>query len=157
MKYTCTKCNKEKEDVDFYNRKDRPKGKSATCKTCSNKRWQDYKKNNPEKIAKNFQNWKSKPKNQIRLKTLWKKRDSKVRKELSLFLKDYKSNNPCMDCKIQYPYYVMDFDHRPGEIKIACVGRIEKFKTIDKLTQEITKCDLVCSNCHRIRTHDRLK
>ena len=61
---------------------------------------------------------------------------------------------PCMDCGIQYPYYVMDMDHRPGEIK---VGHPSKLCThgIQKLLDEIAKCDVVCANCHRIRTYNR--
>ena len=61
---------------------------------------------------------------------------------------------PCMDCGIQYPPYVMDFDHRdPSQKKftIATIGR----HTIAELLDEISKCDVVCSNCHRIREHDR--
>ena len=28
-------------------------------------------------------------------------------------------NRPCADCGVQYPYYVMDLDHRPGIAKRA--------------------------------------
>jgi hypothetical protein len=54
-----------------------------------------------------------------------------------------------------YPPYVMDFDHvrdkKSFEIGIA-VGRN---KPLAKLLPEIEKCDVVCSNCHRVRTHNR--
>lgn len=62
---------------------------------------------------------------------------------------------PCADCKIQYPPYVMDFDHVRGtklfNISVAFANRYP----IDKTLAEIAKCDVVCSNCHRIRTHQR--
>jgi hypothetical protein len=56
---------------------------------------------------------------------------------------------PCMDCGIQYPFYVMDFDHRDPSEKTINVGTARsKSKTIE----EIEKCDVVCANCHRERT-----
>lgn len=61
---------------------------------------------------------------------------------------------PCMDCEIIYPPYVMDFDHVRGE-KLRNVSNYGGFSSPVKLLEEIEKCDLVCSNCHRIRTHDR--
>jgi hypothetical protein len=58
---------------------------------------------------------------------------------------------PCVDCGVQYPYYVMDFDHVRGEKRFALSQHQARgLKLID---EEIAKCDLVCANCHRIRTH----
>ena len=67
----------------------------------------------------------------------------------------YKRGKPCADCQQCYPHYVMDFDHVRGE-KIANVADIMRVNmSRKKLWDEIAKCDLVCSNCHRIRTHER--
>lgn len=63
-------------------------------------------------------------------------------------------NVPCADCGIRYPYYMMDFDHRPDEEKIYTISRALTL-TVDKLLIEIEKCDVVCANCHRKRTHER--
>lgn len=64
---------------------------------------------------------------------------------------------PCMDCGIAYPPYVMDFDHRPGEVKMFHVGKMRVNGTRwEKVLAEIAKCDLVCSNCHRARTASRM-
>lgn len=64
-------------------------------------------------------------------------------------------SRPCADCGIQYPYYVMDFDHRDGEEKLFELNSVAR-KTIPWILREIEKCDVVCSNCHRERTHRRL-
>ena len=64
-------------------------------------------------------------------------------------------NKPCADCGIQYPYYVMDFDHVRGE-KIKAVGHLSWNAGLKRILAEIAKCDLVCSNCHRERTQKRL-
>lgn len=59
---------------------------------------------------------------------------------------------PCLDCGVEYPSYVMDFDHRPGVKKLSNVGRMMTCGSWTKLLAEIDKCDIVCSNCHRERT-----
>ena len=59
---------------------------------------------------------------------------------------------PCVDCGIRYPPYVMDFDHRDPATKKKAVSRIH---SIQMAADEIAKCDLVCANCHRERTHQQ--
>jgi len=48
----------------------------------------------------------------------------------------------------------MDFDHRPGEVKVDSVTRLVMHPP-SVLSAEIAKCDLICANCHRIRTRKR--
>lgn len=57
---------------------------------------------------------------------------------------------PCADCGIQYPPYVMDFDHVRGE-KIAAPGLL--YTQVEAFQIEIAKCEVVCANCHRERTY----
>ena len=59
---------------------------------------------------------------------------------------------PCMDCGGTFPYYVMDFDHREG--KSFTLGKYREMGK-QQILQEIEKCDVVCSNCHRVRTATR--
>lgn len=66
------------------------------------------------------------------------------------------NESECMDCGISNPI-VLDFDHRPGTnkqftISKAVAGSTRSWKAIQ---QEIEKCDIVCANCHRIRTATR--
>lgn len=63
-------------------------------------------------------------------------------------------NKPCADCKKRYPYYVMSFDHR--ENKKFNVAQAVRRTSLPKLLEEIKKCDVVCMNCHQIRTFKRL-
>ena len=81
-----------------------------------------------------------------------------VRKQkefLARYIKEIKEKNPCIDCKIWYPYYVMDFDHVRGR-KHKNVSELIDSLSKKKIDEEIAKCEIVCSNCHRVRTHDRL-
>lgn len=61
---------------------------------------------------------------------------------------------PCMDCGGSFPFYVMDLDHVRG-IKKGGVGEMVMVNgvTLADFLAEIAKCDPVCANCHRIRTH----
>ena len=79
------------------------------------------------------------------------------RQKMKDHVREFKEK-PCADCGNSYPYYVMDFDHRPGTKKLFEVAdylREKVVSTYEKLDAEIAKCDVVCSNCHRIRTHER--
>lgn len=67
---------------------------------------------------------------------------------------DYK-NRPCADCGQSFPSYVMDLDHVCGT-KVADVSHLVSMGRPWKVIEaEIRKCEVVCANCHRIRTHVR--
>ncbi len=61
---------------------------------------------------------------------------------------------PCTDCGKAYPPYVMDFDHRDPSIKGAEINHLLNKTTAPwaRVLEEIAKCDVVCVNCHRLRT-----
>ena len=77
-------------------------------------------------------------------------REAKERKRA--FLRAVKAQ-PCADCRVQFPYYVMQFDHVRG------IKRFElsdgDTRSLDALVTEVEKCDVVCANCHATRTHVR--
>jgi hypothetical protein len=70
------------------------------------------------------------------------------------YINSVKKDKPCADCNVVFPPCCMDFDHLEGFVKL---GSINKMLTanMDVLRAEIAKCELVCSNCHRIRTIKR--
>lgn len=78
----------------------------------------------------------------------------KQKEALTRYLKEIKEKNPCMDCKISYPYYMMDFDHVRGK-KQANVAELINTLSKKRIDAEIAKCEVVCSNCHRARTYMR--
>ena len=81
-----------------------------------------------------------------------KDRDSK--KDRIQWLDAMKEGRPCMDCGGVFPPVAMDFDHRPGEIKVSGVCEMVRGRwSKEKILAEVAKCDLVCANCHRVRTH----
>lgn len=77
-----------------------------------------------------------------------RRRRRKSRRDMVAELKSV----PCADCGIQYPPYVMDFDHR-GDKLFEISDITGRDGSLDRFLTEIAKCDVVCSNCHRERTH----
>lgn len=65
----------------------------------------------------------------------------------------------CMDCSFVFPWECMDFDHRPEETKSFNISHRQSSlitsERVAEVEKEIAKCDLVCANCHRIRTKSR--
>lgn len=83
-----------------------------------------------------------------------KNRTSECRTKAIRFLQEYKSNKTCADCKENYPYWMLEFDHVNGKSFTISAFR-NKTNDLDKIKEEIKKCEIVCCNCHRNRTFMR--
>jgi hypothetical protein len=62
---------------------------------------------------------------------------------------------PCSDCGVRYPSFVMDLDHVRGKKLFHVAQGVVTAYKIQTILDEIAKCEVVCANCHRIRTHNR--
>lgn len=65
----------------------------------------------------------------------------------------YKMLHPCVDCGCSEPR-VLDFDHVRGEKSFNL--QQAKQRPLALTLEEIQKCDVVCANCHRLRTQGRM-
>jgi hypothetical protein len=74
-----------------------------------------------------------------------------VLEELHLF----KEKKGCADCRNHYPHYVLEFDHMPEFQKIDVVYRVLRNYGEEMAWKEVAKCQVVCANCHKIRTYER--
>ena len=86
-------------------------------------------------------------------KELLRKKKEKIKRRKE-FINKAKSE-PCADCGVEYSSWVMDFDHVRGEKKYNLQRLSNSSASWKTIKDEIAKCDVVCSNCHRQRTHDR--
>jgi hypothetical protein len=59
----------------------------------------------------------------------------------------------CVDCGQAFSWWQMQFDHlRDKEFNMS---RIWTLSSIKRARAEISKCDVVCANCHADRTYKR--
>jgi hypothetical protein len=80
--------------------------------------------------------------------------DAKIRRQkCKEWCLDYFSRHPCVDCGMNKPL-VMEFDHIKG-IKIADVSTLAMRGNLEKMKEEVAKCEPVCGNCHTKRTKKR--
>lgn len=101
------------------------------------------------RIGKPFRQW---PVEEQKKHLATVKRAKKRKKEFVDALK----NVPCADCGKKFPTYVMDFDHARGKKNFEMSEARENNFSKARILKEAKKCDVVCANCHRIRTHQKL-
>ena len=70
------------------------------------------------------------------------------------WVNEYKLSKGCADCGYKGHPAALDFDHLPGTTKVRDIKRGTQLGW-QALMDEIAKCEVVCANCHRIRTFDR--
>ena len=72
------------------------------------------------------------------------------------WLRSLKDGRPCTDCGRVFDPQVMQWDHLPGLEKLGDIGGDSwAGRTEEEILSEIAKCELVCTNCHTIRTFRR--
>ena len=128
----CTGCRRRKPLTEFAKNSSRKDGLQIYCRACHSKRIKaHYVKNTAYYCAK----------------------AKRASEELKAFVDSLK-RGPCSDCGKRFNPWQMDFDHRDRETKVSHISRLWRFGR-SKLLAELEKCDLVCANCHRDRTHFR--
>ena len=77
----------------------------------------------------------------------------KTRVRIRAFITAHLKANPCVDCG-ETDAIVLEFDHVAGkDFNLSDAAR--KGVSIKKLKDEIAKCEVRCSNCHRRKTYER--
>ncbi len=80
-------------------------------------------------------------------------KNRRLAKRNAEFIRDYKKTHSCVDCD-NSDHRVLEFDHLRN--KKFNVSSMVRCYSIEKIKEEIGKCDIVCANCHRIRTWKRI-
>lgn len=130
----CYTCKEIKPLYEFYLKNKLQMTRAYECKICKNARGAARRRAitaaKPKKVhAKSF---------------------IPQRRELVKAMKD----KPCVDCGGTFPPVCMDFDHLAPKTKTFSIARWAHWTkwSEDDLKAEVAKCELVCANCHRIRT-----
>ena len=133
----CTICGQEKSLEDFYASQTGKHGKHSWCKPC----FREYQ----NRLYREKYDEKRKSQNYHAMKR---------RHEGAKKLRKYLQAHPCVDCGESNPI-VLDFDHRDPSIKTSNVPRLTRYSW-KRVIEELKKCDVRCSNCHRVRTAKQL-
>jgi hypothetical protein len=142
--------------------------KQVCCsKLCNVKKW---RKENPEKAKINDRtaelkrkgkrvysseyrkNWYKKNKENSNWLQKIRKQENDRALKIKKFISEFKLKIGCKDCGYNKHHAALDFDHIKGNKSI----NVSHAKSINSALKEIEKCEVVCSNCHRIRTYNRL-
>lgn len=94
-------------------------------------------------------------KNKERIKARARSFTVEVRKRNRKYINKYKSAHPCVDCGFS-DIRALDFDHVNGE-KDLNLAQTHSYWSVKRIQREIDKCEVRCSNCHRIKTWERLR
>ena len=81
-----------------------------------------------------------------------RKQANERKRKIIEFLNKYKLEKGCKDCGYKKYAVALDFDHIDGKKE----RNVCDSKSIKQAMEEIKKCEVVCSNCHRVRTVKRL-
>ena len=68
-------------------------------------------------------------------------------------LNQIKIESGCVDCGYKEHPAALHFDHVTGEKKFNI--SLDPKRKLDDILEEIKKCEIVCANCHSIRTFER--
>jgi hypothetical protein len=69
-----------------------------------------------------------------------------------LWLAERLAGEACACCGLAAPQ-ILEFDHRHGAKSASVSQMVQRGLSIKTIEAEIAKCDILCPNCHRIRTH----
>ena len=132
----CSECKQERTEEEF-SFKNKEKGtKHCVCKICNRKRLREHYRRNKDYY-----------------KTKAKKRSRRVVEENKVKICDYLESHPCIDCK-EENIIVLEFDHLRDKHKDV-MRMVANSCAWERVLKEIAKCEVVCCNCHRIRTMTR--
>lgn len=121
----CSKCKTNKEILEFHKNRTRKDGLSAECKVCKSIRQKSMSRK-----ARDLANE-------------YGRRYSKSKRE---FIINYKLDHPCIICG-EKEYVCLDFHHLDPSTKLFDIARIPT--SIERTKEEIEKCVVLCSNCHK--------
>lgn len=133
-----------------------PLSKSGLCRKCYRiKQLETARKYQPDYLALGGSQWRTPDglTHYQKNKQYYKDRTDKRRAEIRNLINEYKKNVKCTDCSVS-DYRVIEFDHL-GDKSFDISWMVSRMMSWNKILGEIKKCEPVCANCHRIRTHKR--
>lgn len=154
--HICQTCG-ESDPTQFY------ASNATTCKTCHKARAKAWQRAHPERTKEHRTRYDQRVASgaYVPMVGVGPGRPSGVDDRVEpkspgwQIVQDYKrEHRNCTDCGNQFPPFLLEFDHLPGFEKVFNLSDTAG-RSVDEVIDEIEKCELVCPNCHRIRTRMR--
>jgi hypothetical protein len=132
----CVACGEEKDESEFPSWWDKAAGhRRGTCRTCKSEQQKRWYEKNKETHKANI-----------------KANKERAIAEARRFVWDYLTSHPCVDCGESNPR-TLEFDHVKGRKRMAVSEMVRAGYGIESIAAEISKCEVRCANCHRIKTY----
>lgn len=129
----CGSCKSLKPKTEFYKNSTKKDGISSYCKKC-NTLW----------VRKRY----------LKNKKYYDDKNKEARLRNQLYIYSFLRENHCVDCGEKNPI-LLEFDHI-SEKKMCVSEMVRKLHALDSIKKEISKCEVRCCNCHRIKTAKQL-
>ena len=134
MTKLCPKCNRILDESEF-NWKVKNVKRAVHCKDCSRKYIREHYKNNLQYYLNKAH-----------------KRNHEILIKYHEYIGAYLCFHSCVDCG-EKDILVLEFDHKDRKQKDFDISSMYRLGySVDKLVNEISKCDVRCANCHRRKT-----
>lgn len=136
---TCSVCGESKAELNFFYRDRRTGTRHSQCKECyaikRRRIWREhYHKHGSEYRQRAIE------------------RNRKLKLNLRKLLFEYLSDKSCVICGIT-DYRVLEFDHiNPLSKSFSISQGVHGILSWTKILAEIEKCQILCANCHKIKT-----
>lgn len=139
----CSKCKTLKNSQDFF-MKDKKSGRlHAQCKEC-------YKEHRKSYSAEHYKKYGDIYRQRAKI------RRELIRRDLQQTYLEYMSDKACVNCG-ESDIRVLEFDHiNSYEKKFGIARGISNGMKWSVISEEINKCQILCANCHKIRTAKQL-
>lgn len=76
------------------------------------------------------------------------RRNARIRNQE--YVRGIKATSPCLDCAGIFHPAAMEF-HHVGKKTANVAQMVNEGLSIARIDAEISQCELICSNCHRVR------
>jgi hypothetical protein len=127
----CSGCKIEKSLDEFQKRAKNRDGHTGICKSCKRQYDNSHYKTHPER------------------RTYIRTNATKQQELVRQYVLEYLLKHPCIDCG-NSNLLVLEFDHLDN--KDHNVSALMRGYALEKVINEISKCEVRCANCHRIKT-----
>lgn len=132
----CHICDTTKPRSEFNKQTAKKDGLQTRCRQCQADHSRNYFKEHPERLV-----------------SLTALKDAR-RLAGQAYVRDHLQSHPCVDCG-ENDWVILEFDHVRGKKRLEVAILVGSGYSLGAIKDEVAKCEVRCSNCHRRITYQR--